>query len=66
MDDRSPVEDSPDTSFVPWLDARQRAMLAEMGVRVWAPKPSRAQPAVAAEPSVAVAAAPEAPPLHAV
>lgn len=29
----------PDTSFVPQLDARQRAMLAEMGVRVWAPKP---------------------------
>lgn len=29
---------SPDTSFVPELDARQRAMLAEMGVRVWAPK----------------------------
>jgi uracil-DNA glycosylase family 4 len=27
-----------DTSFVPQLDARQRAMLAEMGVRVWAPK----------------------------
>ena len=27
-----------DTSFVPDLDARQRAMLAEMGVRVWAPR----------------------------
>jgi DNA polymerase len=26
------------TSFVPRLDARQRAMLAEMGVRVWAPR----------------------------
>ncbi len=26
------------TSFVPQLDARQRAMLAEMGVRVWAPR----------------------------
>lgn len=26
------------TSFVPHLDARQRAMLAEMGVRVWAPR----------------------------
>jgi len=36
----------PDTSFVPQLDARQRAMLAEMGVRVWAPKPrSTAAPA---------------------
>jgi DNA polymerase len=32
--------DTPDTSFVPQLDARQRAMLAEMGVRVWAPKPA--------------------------
>lgn len=35
-DDGLPVFD---TSFVPQLDARQRAMLAEMGVRVWAPKP---------------------------
>ena len=34
------MSDTPDTSFVPELDARQRAMLAEMGVRVWAPKPS--------------------------
>ena len=56
-----------DTSFVPQLDARQRAMLAEMGVRVWAPKPP---PAVTAEPpavapSVAAparAAAPATPP----
>ena len=39
-------DDVLDTSFVPRLDARQRAMLAEMGVRVWAPKP--APPAVAA------------------
>lgn len=31
-----------DTSFVPQLDARQRAMLAEMGVRVWAPRPEAA------------------------
>ena len=31
---------APDTSFVPQLDARQRAMLAEMGVRVWAPRPA--------------------------
>ncbi len=27
-----------DTSFVVALDARQRAMLAEMGIKVWAPK----------------------------
>ena len=39
----------PDTSFVPQLDARQRAMLAEMGVRVWAPKP--VPPAAAVEPA---------------
>lgn len=40
----------PDTSFVPQLDARQRAMLAEMGVRVWAPKPVRTpQPTLTAE-----------------
>ena len=32
------LPDDVDTSFVPQLDARQRAMLAEMGVRVWAPK----------------------------
>lgn len=31
------AQDDP-TSFVPHLDARQRAMLAEMGVRVWAPR----------------------------
>jgi len=40
MNDLSTETDiEPDTSFVPQLDARQRAMLAEMGVRVWAPKP---------------------------
>lgn len=50
-----------DTSFVPQLDARQRAMLAEMGVRVWAPRP--APPQAAAEPVAAQAAAPTAPPL---
>lgn len=33
-----PCESERGTSFVPLLDARQRAMLAEMGVRVWAPK----------------------------
>ena len=31
---------APDISFVPQLDARQRAMLAEMGVHVWAPLPA--------------------------
>lgn len=41
-------DDVLDTSFVPQLDARQRAMLAEMGVRVWAPRPRPA--AVAAAP----------------
>jgi uracil-DNA glycosylase len=45
---RTDMDDSAlDTSFVPHLDARQRAMLAEMGVRVWAPRPVP----VAAEPS---------------
>lgn len=49
-------EDEPkdaDTSFVPLLDARQRAMLAEMGVKIWAPRPVAAvapAPAVQAEP----------------
>ena len=43
------MSDAPDTSFVPELDARQRAMLAEMGVRVWAPKAqTQALPSVAA------------------
>ncbi len=32
------------------LDERQRAMLAEMGVRVWMPEPSVLQPATAVEP----------------
>jgi uracil-DNA glycosylase len=44
------------TSFVPQLDARQRAMLAEMGVRVWAP---RAEVAVAPAAQVSVTPAPE-------
>ena len=46
------------TSFVPQLDARQRAMLAEMGVRVWAP---RAEVAVvpAGEAAAVVVTAPE-------
>lgn len=39
------MNEAPDTSFVPELDARQRAMLAEMGVRVWAPKPAQAKAA---------------------
>jgi uracil-DNA glycosylase len=39
------------TSFVPQLDARQRAMLAEMGVRVWAPRAGAALPAAAAGPA---------------
>lgn len=45
-----------DTSFVPLLDARQRAMLAEMGVKIWAPKPVvvvAPAPAVQAEPEPA-------------
>ena len=55
MNDDTPEMHAPDTSFVPQLDARQRAMLAEMGVRVWAPKPARQVPPVAA----AATAAPE-------
>ncbi|TNF51579.1 MAG: uracil-DNA glycosylase [Burkholderiales bacterium] len=52
-------------SFVADLDARQRAMLAEMGVRVWAPKAvapvepadlgERAQPAASEDPAHAAA-----------
>ncbi|MBS3911908.1 MAG: uracil-DNA glycosylase [Hydrogenophaga sp.] len=56
--------DSPDTSFVPQLDARQRAMLAEMGVRVWAPKPAASAAApepVPERPAAHPAAAPLAP-----
>ncbi len=50
-----------DISFVPQLDARQRAMLAEMGVKVWAPKPAAAAaPARPAETEV-VAPPPPAP-----
>ena len=46
-----------DTSFVPQLDARQRAMLAEMGVKVWAPKPLTAPVPVADAPPASVAVA---------
>lgn len=52
-----------DTSFVPQLDARQRAMLAEMGVKLWAPKPVVAPspapaPALQTEPVSAAPAVP--------
>jgi uracil-DNA glycosylase len=50
------MSETVDTSFVPQLDARQRAMLAEMGVRVWAPKPRPAT--VAAVPLPPAAASP--------
>jgi uracil-DNA glycosylase family 4 len=54
-----PEVNPPDTSFVPQLDARQRAMLAEMGVRVWAPKPMRmAIPQAVKALAVAVPSAP--------
>jgi len=58
------TDDAQRTSFVPQLDARQRAMLAEMGVRVWAPKPHAplAQPAAAAAALPLIAAPSEAPP----
>ena len=64
MHEVAPVAEPIDTSFVPQLDARQRAMLAEMGVRVWAPKPARAVPVVAATaaPTAAVVEKPAAPP----
>ena len=61
------MSDTLDTSFVPQLDARQRAMLAEMGVRVWAPKVRPAavdatpEPAVAAPPAATARSAPAAP-----
>jgi DNA polymerase len=60
---------APGTAFVPQLDARQRAMLAEMSVRVWAPQPvaaaevaevsrpaAKALPPITAQPVVRVAA----------
>ncbi|TNF62729.1 MAG: uracil-DNA glycosylase [Burkholderiales bacterium] len=43
-------------SFVAALDARQRAMLAEMGVRVWAPRAPVSPPQAPVEPPVAKAA----------
>jgi uracil-DNA glycosylase len=53
---------TPDTSFVPELDARQRAMLAEMGVRVWAPKPAPAKaPALVVQDPAPMVASPAAP-----
>jgi uracil-DNA glycosylase len=52
----SELDEDP-TSFVPQLDARQRAMLAEMGVRVWAPRADVAVPSAVGAP-VPVTAAP--------
>jgi len=54
---RGTARDTPGTSFLPWLDARQRAMLAEMGVRIWAPRP-HAAPAPTARPDVPAERAP--------
>ena len=69
-DTRDPTEDDQaPTSFVPQLDARQRAMLAEMGVKVWAPRAVAPEAEVQA-PAVAVAEvappAPARPPVAAV
>lgn len=47
------------------LDARQRAMLAEIGVRVWQPAPAAAAPATAAAPAARTAPAPARPPVPA-
>ena len=62
-------DDQAATSFVPRLDARQRAMLAEMGVKVWAPR-AVAPEAEGQAPAVAVAEvappAPARPPVAAV
>ena len=69
-DMNTPTDDDPTaTSFVPQLDARQRAMLAEMGVKVWAPRAVAPEAEVQA-PAVAVAEvappAPARPPVAAV
>ncbi len=53
--------DTPPPSFVPQLDARQRAMLAEMGVRVWAPKAAASAPQQQPEPAPPQASAPATP-----
>jgi DNA polymerase len=54
---------STDNDWVRQLDTRQRAMLSEMGVKVWAPKAGVAATAVVAPPAVAQPAPqPEAPP----
>lgn len=58
MSDHNPDIPRSDTSFVPQLDARQRAMLAEMGVRVWAPLPASASERVDADRATAKAHAP--------
>lgn len=61
-DMNTPTDDDPAaTSFVPRLDARQRAMLAEMGVKVWAPRAVAPEAGVEA-PAVAVAVPEAAPP----
>jgi DNA polymerase len=62
-------DDQVATSFVPRLDARQRAMLAEMGVKVWAPRAVAPEASVEAAPVAgpdAVPPAPARPPVAAV
>ncbi|UJW83766.1 uracil-DNA glycosylase [Hydrogenophaga sp. SL48] len=54
-------DDQAATSFVPRLDARQRAMLAEMGVKVWAPRAVAPEASVEAAPVAGPDAAPPAP-----
>jgi uracil-DNA glycosylase len=60
MNTEQPPGNGHPAAFLPTLDARQRAMLAEMGVRVWAPRatPGPADaPAAASQPAQAPTAA---------
>ena len=65
MSEPNPQSPAPDTAFVSRLDTRQRAMLAEMGVRVWAPQPPDTRQAVdvGRPPAAAQIATPLAPPV---
>lgn len=65
MSEHNPQSPASDTAFVSQLDTRQRAMLAEMGVRVWAPQPPDTRKAVDADrpPAAAQIATPVAPPV---
>lgn len=62
MSDTAPKQVAPEVSFVRRLDARQRAMLAEMGVHIWTPRINEAPSQTA--PPIPIPVPAEEPPLR--